>query len=108
MTTAVVRLIGRVFGRSVPTTAGGRRASWLTRVSISGVEQPFDVVFYQDDAGWFIAEVPELPGCHTQGQTRTELLVNVREAIELTRESRLALGLPEREDLASRPAPVLA
>ena len=31
----------------------------------------------------FIAEVPSLPGCVSQGQTRAEAIANIREAIEL-------------------------
>jgi predicted RNase H-like HicB family nuclease len=36
----------------------------------------------QDEEGVFIAEVPALPGCISQGNTRAEALTNVREAIE--------------------------
>ncbi len=41
----------------------------------------FTVVVEQDEAGWFVASVPELRGCHTQGGSLGELLANVREAI---------------------------
>lgn len=42
------------------------------------------VVIYPDreDGGW-IAEVPSLPGCMTQGETREEVLRNIRGAIEV-------------------------
>jgi len=40
------------------------------------------VVIYADEAGGFTAEVPALPGCVTEGETRAELLANLREAIE--------------------------
>ncbi|MCL2055659.1 MAG: type II toxin-antitoxin system HicB family antitoxin [Oscillospiraceae bacterium] len=44
----------------------------------------FSVLIEKDEDGdGFIATVPELKGCHTQGDTVTELLANVREAIEL-------------------------
>lgn len=36
----------------------------------------------QDEDGIFIAEVPALPGCISQGKTRAEALTNIREAIE--------------------------
>ncbi|MEA3143094.1 MAG: hypothetical protein QOG31_418 [Thermoplasmata archaeon] len=42
----------------------------------------FLVVLEQDEDG-FVADVPQLPGCHTQGDTREEALANIREAIEL-------------------------
>jgi predicted RNase H-like HicB family nuclease len=40
------------------------------------------VVIEQDDAGYF-AYCPELPGCHTQGDTIDEIRANIREAAEL-------------------------
>jgi len=43
----------------------------------------FDVVIVEDEGGGYIAFVPTLPGCHTQGDTIDELLRNVKEAIEL-------------------------
>ena len=35
----------------------------------------------EDDAGYFVAEVPALPGCVSQGRTKEEALQNVQEAI---------------------------
>jgi predicted RNase H-like HicB family nuclease len=43
----------------------------------------FDTVIVQDETGGYIAFVPALPGCHTQGDTLQELMENVKEAIEL-------------------------
>jgi predicted RNase H-like HicB family nuclease len=43
----------------------------------------FDVVVEQDSEGFFVATVPSLPGCHTQAKSLDELMVRVREAIEL-------------------------
>ena len=40
------------------------------------------VVIEQDEAGYYVAEVPALPGCLSQGKTREEALANVKEAIE--------------------------
>jgi predicted RNase H-like HicB family nuclease len=40
------------------------------------------VVIERDEAGYFVAEVPALPGCFSQGNTREEALTNIREAIE--------------------------
>lgn len=42
----------------------------------------FDVFLEQDEDGWFIAHVPLLPGCQTQGRTREEALTRVEEAIQ--------------------------
>lgn len=35
----------------------------------------------QDEKGYFVAEVPALPGCLSQGKTKEEALENVKEAI---------------------------
>jgi predicted RNase H-like HicB family nuclease len=41
------------------------------------------VVLYPDheDGGW-VAEVPSLPGCFSQGDTKEEAVENIRDAIE--------------------------
>ena len=42
----------------------------------------FRVVIETDEDGVFIARVPLLPGCISQGKTRAEAVGNVREAAE--------------------------
>jgi predicted RNase H-like HicB family nuclease len=42
----------------------------------------FAVVVERDENGYYVASVPELPGCHTQAKTLDELTVRVKEAIE--------------------------
>ncbi|MGB5769367.1 MAG: type II toxin-antitoxin system HicB family antitoxin [Crocosphaera sp.] len=41
------------------------------------------VFLYPDEDGYIIAEVPSLPGCISQGETRQEALQNIQEAITL-------------------------
>ena len=36
----------------------------------------------RDEKGYFVAEVPSLPGCLSQGKTKEEALVNIKEAIQ--------------------------
>lgn len=36
----------------------------------------------RDEAGYYVAEVPALPGCLSQGTTKQEAINNVQEAIE--------------------------
>lgn len=50
----------------------------------------YRVLIEPDEDGVFIAEVPSLPGCISQGATRAEALVNIKEAIELYVESQEA------------------
>ena len=54
----------------------------------------FRVVVEQDEDGVFVASVPSLPGCHSQGKTRAEAMSSVREAIALYVESLRAHGDP--------------
>ncbi len=48
----------------------------------------------QDEDGVFVAEVPSLPGCISQGATRRKAVENIKEAIELYLESLDAHGEP--------------
>ena len=43
----------------------------------------FTVVIEQDVEGYFVAEVPELKGCHTQAKSLDVLMKRIKEAIEL-------------------------
>jgi predicted RNase H-like HicB family nuclease len=40
------------------------------------------VIVHEAEEGGYWAEVPALPGCVTEGDTRAELLANLREAVE--------------------------
>ena len=40
-------------------------------------------IVYRDEEDNWIAEVPSLPGCVTQGETRAEAIANIKEAIAL-------------------------
>ena len=39
------------------------------------------VVIEQDEAGYYVAEVPALPGCLSLGKTLAEAIANVKEAV---------------------------
>lgn len=40
------------------------------------------VIIYPGEDGYWVAEVPSLPWCISQGKTREEALTNIREAIQ--------------------------
>jgi predicted RNase H-like HicB family nuclease len=42
----------------------------------------FRILVETDEDGMFVATVPSLPGCVSQGATRAEAVSNVRQAIE--------------------------
>ena len=52
----------------------------------------YRVLIEPDEDGVFVAEVPLLPGCISQGATREEALVNIKEAIAVYMESLEAHG----------------
>lgn len=54
----------------------------------------FRVLVEQDEDGVYVAEIPSLPGCISQGNNRQEALDNTREAIALYLESLEAHGEP--------------
>ena len=58
----------------------------------------FSAVILEDESGGYIAIVPELPGCHTQGDSLDEVIKNIREAIELYLET---LSEEEKKELLS-------
>jgi len=41
----------------------------------------FKVVIEKDQTGYYVAEVPALPGCFSQGKTLEETKKNIKEAI---------------------------
>lgn len=43
----------------------------------------FYVLIEKDEDGYYVADVPERPGCHTQAKSMDELMTRVKEAIEL-------------------------
>ncbi len=54
----------------------------------------FRVIIEQDEDGVFVAQRPSLPGCISQGKTRTEAQTNIKEAIEGYLESLAKHGEP--------------
>jgi predicted RNase H-like HicB family nuclease len=40
------------------------------------------VIIYPGENKYWLAECPSLPGCISQGKTKDEALINIREAIE--------------------------
>ncbi len=52
-------------------------------MTVSTAKSKRIVLLYPDEDGYTIAEVPSLPGCISQGETREEALENIQEAIAL-------------------------
>lgn len=52
------------------------------------------IIYWSDEDSSFIAEVPELPGCAADGQTRAEALQNAQVIIDEWIETARELGRP--------------
>jgi predicted RNase H-like HicB family nuclease len=55
------------------------------------------IMFWSDEDGTFIAEVPELPGCMADGKTHQQALANAERVIEEWIETARDLGRPVPE-----------
>ena len=54
----------------------------------------YTVVLEREEDGGYVASVPALPGCVSQGDRRAEALANIQEAIELYLEDCRGAGDP--------------
>lgn len=52
----------------------------------------YTVILEQERDGGYVAIVPALPGCVSQGETRAEVMANIREAAELYIEDYVTAG----------------
>ena len=59
---------------------GGGEHGWIMS---KAAKREFNVIVERDEEGYYVASVPELPGCHTQARSLDKLMVRVREAVEL-------------------------
>jgi predicted RNase H-like HicB family nuclease len=78
-----------------------RRQVSLSMTSKSTSKVEYSVVLHEAEEGGYWVEVPALPGCYSQGESREEALANVREAIELYVETLQERGddVPKDEDV---------
>jgi len=57
------------------------------------------VVLYPGEDGFWVVECPSLPGCISQGKTKEEAIINIKDAISLYEESLIndGISLPEEK-----------
>jgi len=68
----------------------------------------FTIVIERDEDGLYIASVPVLQGCYTQGDSYKEALENIKDAIKLHIEARQAIGEPVPIEVAIDEVQVVA
>jgi predicted RNase H-like HicB family nuclease len=54
----------------------------------------YTIILEQEADGGYVATVPALPGCVSQGDSRDEVMQNIREAADLYIEDCIAAGDP--------------
>nr|WP_229642384.1 type II toxin-antitoxin system HicB family antitoxin [Waterburya agarophytonicola] len=47
-------------------------------------KKEYYVVIERDEDGYYVGEVPQLKACYSQGETIDELMMNMKEVIELS------------------------
>lgn len=62
----------------------------------------YRVLIEQDEDGVFVVEVPSLPGCISQGQTRPEATANIKEATVVYLESLAAHNDPVPQPIVEK------
>jgi len=68
----------------------------------------YRVIIEPDEDGVYVVEVPSLPGCISQGQTRAEAINNIKEAITAYLESLDAHGDPVPPQISEEIVEVVA
>ena len=46
------------------------------------MKRKYNVIIEKDEDGWYVSEVVELPGCHTQAKSIHQLIERTKEAIK--------------------------
>ena len=82
----------RCTGGNRLSNAGQCRLQWKARTD--PVPRQFDVVIERDSEGYYVASVPQIPGCHTQARSLDEVTERIREAIALCLEVQ---GMPAQQ-----------
>ena len=61
----------------------------------------YQVVIEQDEDGFFVAEVPGIRACYTQGKTFEEVMENIKDVIQMCLEEMKSRGeeLPEQREI---------
>lgn len=56
------------------------------------------IIIYLGEDGYWVAECPRLPGCISQGKTKEEAIINIKEAIQGYIKALEEDGLPVPEE----------
>ncbi len=68
----------------------------------------YTVTYERDEAGWWVATVKGVPGCHTQGRSIEQARTRIQEAFELAIPDAGSAKLKERMKLPGKASQLLA
>lgn len=63
---------------------------------MSYMELNLTILYSQDEEGWWVAEIPEIPGAFSQGKTKEEARFMVIDAVKELAEARRARAKAEK------------
>ena len=63
-------------------------------LQLDGDKAMRQVIIYPGEDGYWVAECPSLPGCVSQGKSKEDAIVNIREAIQVYVSALEEDGLP--------------
>ena len=62
----------------------------------SALNTQFTIIYEKDEAGWWIATIPEVPGAFSQGKTRKQARENAIDALHELMAARRDLALRQK------------
>lgn len=68
--------------RSTPGVRGYGRYNQRTAKGERQAKESYFLI-EQDESGFYVGEVPQLPGCYAQGRNLDELMISIKEVIQL-------------------------
>lgn len=71
----------RSFSLNLPYLCGKLNEEVILACCMEGSDSVRQVLIYSGEDGYWVAECPSLPGCISQGKTREDAVVNIKEAI---------------------------
>ena len=85
--------------------APGRRPLWAGRREAVSLQKYEVIIYWGNEDQFFVAEVPELPGCMAHGSTPEAALAHANQAIQLWIDTALEFGDPIPEPKGEGPMP---
>lgn len=76
-------VFGSVLFSLLPVTTLNTHRLNVIPVKMEGKSLNYTVLIEQDEDGIYIAKVPDIPGCYTQGKTVEQAMERIREAIQV-------------------------